>query len=86
MNCVPRRETERSEPQRIISNDLYSYDTIYISLTEKNGFVAATKLGTTNNFFVAASKNFAAATKPVVGRTKRFVVLTKYFCYLYFNK
>jgi len=38
----------------------------------KNGFVTATKLGTTNKIFVAAAKNFAAATK-------RFVVVTKYF-------
>jgi len=30
---------------------------------EKNGFVTATKLGTTNEFFVASTKNFAAATK-----------------------
>jgi len=28
------------------------------ALTEKNGFVTATKLGTTNNFFVAATKLF----------------------------
>jgi len=42
------------------------------------------KLGTTNKFFVAASKNFAAATKRFVDRTKHFVV-TKYFCYPYFN-
>jgi len=26
---------------------------------EKNGFVTATKLGKTNDFFVAATKNFA---------------------------
>ena len=45
-------------------------------LTEKNGFVTATKLGTTNKIFVAATKNFAAATK-------RFV---QCFCYPYFNK
>ena len=32
------------------------------SNTEKNDFVTATKLGTTNKFFVAATKNFAAAT------------------------
>jgi len=32
----------------------------------KNGFVTATKLGTTNNFLVAANKNFAAATKRFV--------------------
>jgi len=38
----------------------------------KNGFVTETKLGTTNNFFVAA------ATKRFVDRTKHFVV-TKYF-------
>jgi len=51
----------------------------------QNGFVTATKLGT-SNFFVAATKNFAAATKSFVDRTKRFVVVSKYFCYLYFNK
>ena len=45
----------------------------------------ATKLGTTNKFFVAATKNCAAATKRFVDRTKHFVV-TKYFCYPYFNK
>ena len=53
--------------------------------TEKNGFVTGTKLRTTNKFFVAATKNFAAATKRLVDRTKHFVV-TKYFCYPYFNK
>ena len=45
----------------------------------KNGFVTATKLGTTNNFFVAATKNFAAATKHFVDRTKHFVVVTNIF-------
>jgi len=56
--------------------------------TEKNGFVTATKLGTTNKFFVAATKNLVAATKHFVfvDRTKHFVVVTKYFCYPYFNK
>jgi len=53
--------------------------------TEKNGFVTATKLGTTNIFFVAATKNLAAATKPFVDRTNHFDV-TKYCCYPYFNK
>jgi len=58
----------------------------YLTLfTEKNGFVTATKLGTTDEFFVAATKNFAAATKRFVDRSKHFV-LTKYFCYPYFNK
>ena len=52
----------------------------------KNGFVTATKLGTSNNFFVAATKNFAAATKRFVDRTKHFVVVTKYFCYPYLKK
>jgi len=47
--------------------------------TEKNGFVTATKLRTTNKIFVAATKRF-------VDRTKHFVVVTKYFCYPYFNK
>ena len=46
----------------------------------------ATKLGTTNEFFVASTKNFAAATKRAVDRTKHFVAVTKYFCYPYFNK
>jgi len=54
--------------------------------TEKNGFVTATKLGTTNNFFVAANTNFAAATKRFVDRTIHFVLVTRYFCYPYFNK
>jgi len=51
----------------------------------KNAFVTATKLGTANEFFVASTKNFGAATKRFVDRTKHFVV-TKYFCYPYFNK
>jgi len=54
--------------------------------TVKNGFVTATKLGTTNKFFVAATENFAAATKRFVDRSKHFVVVTKYFCYSYFNE
>jgi len=52
--------------------------------TEKNSFVTATKLGTTNEIFVAATKNFAAATKRFVDRTKHSVDVTKYFCYPYF--
>jgi len=48
------------------------------NLHGKNGFVTATKLGTTNKIFVAATKNFAAVTKRIVERTKHFVV-TKYF-------
>jgi len=47
--------------------------------TGKNGIGTASKLGTTNNFFVAATKTFAAATKRFVDRTKHFVVVTKYF-------
>jgi len=58
----------------------------FVRFTEKNGFVTATKLGTTNTFFVAPTKNFAAATKRFVDRTKYFVVVTKYFCHPYFNK
>ena len=54
--------------------------------TEKNGFVKATNLGTTNQFFVALTKNFAAAAKRFVDRTKHFVVVTKYFCCPYLNK
>jgi len=34
--------------------------------TEKNGFATATKLGTTDKIFVAATKNFSAATKRFV--------------------
>jgi len=66
---------------------------IHLLYTGKNGFVTATKSGTTNKFFVAAtknfaaaSKNFAAATKRFVDRTKHFVVVTIYVCYPYFNK
>ena len=47
---------------------LQSY--IVSDCTEKNGFVTATKLGTKNIFFfVAATKNFAAATKRFDDRT-----------------
>jgi len=53
---------------------------------EKNGFVTAKKLGTTNEFFVASTEDFAAATKRAVDRTKHFVVVTEYSCYPYFNK
>jgi len=56
------------------------------TLHGKNGFVTATKLGTTNKIFVAETKNFAAATERFVDRTKHFVVVTKYFCHSYFNK
>jgi len=59
---------------------------LYTITTEKNGFVTATKLGTTNIFFVAATKNFAAATKRFVDRTKHFVVVTKHVCYPDFKK
>ena len=51
----------------------------------KYGFVTATKLGIRNEFFVASTKNFAAATNRFVDRNKHFVV-TKYFFYPYFNK
>jgi len=54
--------------------------------TEKNGFVTATKLGTTAKKIVAATKNFAAAAKRFVDRTKHSVVVTKCFCCPYFNK
>jgi len=43
-------------------------------LTEKNGFVTATKLGTTTKNFVAATKNFAAAAKRFVDRTKHLLL------------
>ena len=56
------------------------------NLHGKNGFVTATKLGTTDKIFVAATKNFAAAPKRFVDRTKPFAVVTKCFCYPYFNK
>jgi len=56
-----------------------------VNYTQKNGLVTATKFGT-NKFFVAATKNFAAATKRLVDRTEHFNVVTKYFCYPYFNK
>jgi len=55
------------------------------SSRKKKGFVTDTKLGT-NNFFVAANKNFAAATKRFVDRIKHLVVVSKYVCYPYFDK
>jgi len=63
-----------------------SHERCYFNDHGKNGFVKATQLGTTNEFFAASTKNFAAATKRFVDRTKHFVVVTKHFCYPYFNK
>jgi len=52
--------------------------------TEKKiDLVMATKLGTTNTFFVAATKKFAAATKRFVDRTKHFVVVTIFLLSLF---
>jgi len=59
---------------------------VNVDPARKNCFFTETKLGTTNKFFVAATKTFAAATKRFVDRTKHFVVVTKCFCYRYFNK
>jgi len=59
---------------------------LWLVPARKKSFVTATKLGTTNNFFVPATKNFAAATQRFVDGTKYFVVVTKYFGYPYFTK
>ena len=55
------------------------------NLHGKNGFVTATKLGTTDKYFVAGTKTFASATKRFVD-SRTIVVVTKCFCYPYFNK
>ena len=65
---------------------MYYLDAVKSYARKKNGFVTATKTGTTNKVFVAATKNLAAATKRFVDRTQHFVVVTKYFCCPYFNK
>ena len=70
---------------RVFHRPLLAQKVYLVRSREKNDFVTATKLGTTNKFFVAATKTFAAATKRFVDRTKHFVVVTKYF-YPYFNK
>ena len=66
-----------------IANDPYwnaiLFENINVNNHGKNGFVTATKLGTTNEFFVASTKNLAAANRRFVDRTKHFDV-TKYFC------
>jgi len=68
------------------ANESYPNTEFDVPYTEKNGFGTATKLGTTNEIFVAATKNFAAAAKRFVDRTKHFAVVTDCFCYPYFNK
>jgi len=70
---------------RLSLNNVFMFFPSVCNIMEKNGFVTATKLWTTNKMFVAATKNFAAAAKRFVDRTKHFVV-TKYFCYPYFDK
>jgi len=57
-----------------------------VRLHGKNGFGTATKLGATNKIFVAATQNFASATNRFVDRSEHFVVVTKCFCYSYFDK
>ena len=76
VGCEPLTSTVALQFQPLVSPS---------SNTGKNGFMTATKLGTTNKFFVAATKYFAAATKSFVDKTEHFVVVTKYFCYPYFN-
>ena len=84
----PTLETARGFGTKRVSRNIYARKPIqgHSQLHGKNGFVAATKLGTTNTFMVAATKNFAAATKRFVDRTKHLVVVTTYFFYPYFNK
>jgi len=52
----------------------------------KKWFYYGNKIRDNKKCFVASTKNFAAAIKRSVGRNKHFVVVTKYFCYPYFNK
>jgi len=54
--------------------------------TRKKWFCYGNKIGTTDKIFVTATKNFATATKRFVDKTKHLVVVTKFFCYPYFNK
>jgi len=68
--------------QKVASQQIYALDGTIIIMTippvkmfaRKKGFVTATKLGTTNEFFAASTKNFAAATKRFVDITKHFVL------------
>jgi len=53
------------------------------SFTEKNSFVTATKLGTTNKFLLLQPKILLQQPNFFFDRTKHFVV-TKYFCYSLF--
>jgi len=78
-----RRERQSSNKPFVLR---YNLKFATLPVHGKNGFVTATKLGTTNKLFVVATKNFAAATKRFVNRTKHCVFVTKYFCYPYFNK
>jgi len=82
----PAVETKAGDLPKKVDHLKSPYAVHYFYTRKKNGFVTATKLGTTNNFFVAATKNFAARNKRFVDRTKHFVVVTKYLCYPYFNK
>jgi len=82
---LARRDRQHFEIRYII-NSSTKCKIISNGLHGKNGFVAATKLGTTDKNFVAETKYFAAATKRFVDRAKHFVVLTKCFCYPYYNK
>jgi len=45
----------------------------YVRTIWKNGFVTATKLGTTNKYFVAVTKLFVDRTNDFVGITRPFI-------------
>jgi len=46
--------------------------------TEKNGFVTATKLGTTDKIFVAATKRFVDRTQDFVDEQKPFFLYDRF--------
>jgi len=86
MDCQARERSKTCHICKVTGISVNSLIKPIKRFTENNGFVSATKLGTTNKFFVAATKNFAAATKRFLDKTKHFVVATKFYCYPYFNK
>ena len=81
------KETSVRDLLRILLRSLISYEGPSINYAKKkNGFVTATKLGTTNNFLLLLQPKILPQQPNGLLIEPNILVLTKYFCYPYFNK
>jgi len=77
--------TEKVRRKRDLNLSLITCGTSFRDLNRKKWFCYSNKIRD-NKWFLLLLQPKIAATKRIVDRTKYFVVVTKYFCYPYFNK